>query len=283
MIKITRFFYVHFLTIPLFILAYFTKTIHTLLMAYSIVSVHELFHLVAALLLKVRIGSIIIMPFGMTLRLGGAIIKNPAKEIIIALSGPIANVIMLLFGVLFKQKYIWAEESMFLFNFLNAITLIINLLPVIPLDGGRVLKAMLTHFCGYITGMQIMRRLTAVISTCVCILGLIVLFSTKFNVSLILAGGFLLFNLLEDKKKGDIFILKELMRSRHKLDEKALITSRIITASENTLAKNVLSKLTYDRYFLIYAEGEKGGRIISESELVEGLIKHGYAIELSNI
>ena len=283
MIKITRFLYVHFLTIPLFILAYFTKTIHTLLMAYSVVSVHELFHLFAALMLKVRTGAIVVMPFGMTLRLSGAIIKNPVKEIIIAIFGPLANVIMLLAGLLFKQKYIWAEESMFLYNFLNVITIITNLLPVLPLDGGRIVKAILTHSLGYITGMKIMRKLTVIISVCVCVLGLAVLFVSKFNASLMLAGGFLVFNLFEEKKRGDLFILKEIMRSKHKLDKNALITSRVITASESTPAKNVLSKLTYDRYFLIYAESEKGGRIISETELVDGLIRNGYAIELSNI
>ena len=58
MIKITRFFYINLLVIPLFVLAYFVGALQTLLMAYAVVTVHELFHLFAALLLKVRVGSI---------------------------------------------------------------------------------------------------------------------------------------------------------------------------------------------------------------------------------
>ena len=95
MIKIKRFFYFHLLCIPLFLISYFTQNIHGLLLSYSIVTVHEFFHLFAALILSVRVKSIIMMPFGMTLRLSSSVIKSPAKEAVIAASGPFANLLMI--------------------------------------------------------------------------------------------------------------------------------------------------------------------------------------------
>ena len=76
MIKITRFFYIHWLVFPLLLLARFTGGLHTTLAAYAVVFVHEIFHLLAAFFVRERIGSVIIMPFGMTLRLSADIVRH---------------------------------------------------------------------------------------------------------------------------------------------------------------------------------------------------------------
>lgn len=284
MIKITRFFYIHFLVLPLFILAYCVGALHTLIMAYCVVSVHELFHLFAALLLRVRTGSIIVTPFGMTLRLMDNIIKEPVKETLIALAGPFANVCMLCAGIILKKHYIWAEQSFFLFWYLNWIIMILNLLPVLPLDGGRVTRALLAHVFGYLTGMRIMRRLTMVISGILLAGGLLLLIVTHFNISLVMVAAFLFYNMAEEKRRGDILVMRELLRSKEKLLEERVINTKILAAAENTPAKKILRKLNYDRYHLIYVEKREGeGRFISESELIKAVLTRGYGLKMVQI
>ncbi len=284
MIKITRYLYIHFLTIPLFVLAYLVKVHHTMLMAYAIVTVHELFHLFAALMLKIRIGSIIVMPFGMTLRLSGRVIKNPLKESIVALAGPLSNLIMLGIGTLLNHFYICAEESMFLYMNLNFIIMLINLMPVLPLDGGRVFRSVLAHFFGYITAMRIIRKLTVCIVFCLAFLSVILTAIIGINISFIMIAAFLIFNLIEEKKTSDLFVLKELLRSKEKLLEQKLIPSKVISASYDAYAKKIIPKISYDSFCLIYvADNDAGGHLVSESELIEAVTTRGYRIKMGQI
>ncbi|MBQ4516624.1 MAG: hypothetical protein II978_07530 [Clostridia bacterium] len=284
MIKITRYLYIHFLTIPLFVLAYFVKAHHTMLMAYAIVTVHELFHLFAALILKIRIGSIIVMPFGMTLRLSGSVIKNPLKESIVALAGPFSNLLMIAIGAVLNLFYICAEESMFLYMNLNFIIMAINLMPVLPLDGGRVFRSILAHFLGYITAMQIIRKITVCIVFFLVLLSIILTAFIGINVSFIMIAAFLIFNLIEEKKTSDLFVLKELLRSKEKLMDKKLIPSKVISASCDAYAKNILKKISYDNFCLIYVDnGNLSGHLVSESELIEAITTRGYRLKMGQI
>lgn len=284
MIKITRFFYIHILTIPLLLLACAVGALRTTLMAYCIVSVHELFHLFAALLLSVRVKSVIVMPFGMTLRLSDALIRQPAKEILIALAGPFANVLMLVICAALRHYYIWAEESMFLCQGINRMILLLNLTPALPLDGGRALRAVLAHCFGYLTAMKVMRRLTRVISVAFLGMGALLLWVTKGNISLLMIAAFLLFQMTEEKKTTDLFVLKELMRSKEKLLQQRLMTSKVISAAEHTRAKFVLRRISYDSYFLIYITDPQGrGRFITEAQLVAALLEKGYGVRLGEI
>ncbi len=284
MIKITRFFYIHFLTVPLLFLSYLVKAHHTLLMAYAIVTVHELFHLFAALLLKIRIGSIIVMPFGMTLRLSGNVIKNPVKESLVALAGPFANALMLLIGKVLSHFYIWAEESMFLYMSLNCIIMLVNLMPVLPLDGGRIFRSVLAHFFGYLNAMKIMRKCTVFTAVLLLVIALLLTAFIGVNISFIMIAAFLIFNLIEEKKSSDLFVLKELLRSKEKLLEQKLIPSKLISASLDTYAKKIIPKISYDSFCLIYVtDGNNNGYFISESEIIEALTTRGYRIKMGQI
>lgn len=284
MIKITRFFYIHFLTVPLLILSYLVNAHHTMLMAYAIVTVHELFHLFAALIFKIRVGSIIVMPFGMTLRLSGNVIKNPVKESLVAIAGPLANALMLIAGRILSHFYIWAEESMFLYMNLNCIIMLINLLPVLPLDGGRISRSVLAHFFGYLTAMKIMRKCTVCIAVLMLVITLILTALIGVNISLVMISAFLIFNMIEEKKTSDLFVLKELLRSKEKLLEQKLIQSKVISASHDAYAKKIIPKISYDSFCLIYVTYRDGsGKLVSESELIEALTTKGYRLKMGQI
>ena len=284
MIKITRFFYLHILTLPLLILSAVAGVLHTTLMAYCVVTVHELFHLFASILLRERVKSIIIMPFGMTLRLSGALIKQPIKEILIALAGPFANAFMLMVGLIFRRYYIWAEGSMFFYNALNWTIMLLNLLPVLPLDGGRALRAAVAHFMGYLAAMKIMRSITRVVLILLIGAGIILFLLLKGNFSLLMIAAFLIFHMTEEKKKNDLFVLKELVRSKEKLIQHRMMSTKIVSAEENVRAKSMLSRSGYDSYFLIYLVNAQGyGRLISEAQLVEALLENGYGVRLKEI
>ncbi len=104
--------------------------------------VHELGHSFSASALGYRLKRITLMPFGAMLT-GDAENLKPADQLKIALAGPLVNLgVGLLFVALwwiFPEFYPYTDVAVEA----NLSLAIINFLPVFPLDGGRILRALL--------------------------------------------------------------------------------------------------------------------------------------------
>jgi len=285
MIKITRFFYIHWLVLPLLLLSWCAGGLYTLLTAYAVVTVHELFHLFAALLVRERVGAIIVMPFGMTLRLSAGLIKNTGKEMCIAAAGPFANVLMLCLYPLLERYYGSTSLSLLLFKTLNWAVLLVNLLPCLPLDGGRIMKAFLTQKIGYISAISVMRRVSRTVILGLGMLCGFLLLLTKLNISLVMTTGFLALHLSEERKQNEYIIMQELLYNKNKLNSKGLLPSRVITAMDNVPARDVFKLLSYDSYCLVHiVDGfQNSVRTVTEAQLVSSILEKGWHICLQDV
>lgn len=285
MIKITRFLYVQWSVLPLLALAYVTNSLHTVGMAYAVVMVHELFHLFAALLLRERVGTIIIMPFGITLRLSASVIRSSLHEFCIALAGPFANCLMLL-GAYLLQKFIWQDSAaLWLFNYVNLVTLVLNLLPCLPLDGGRALKAVLTRQLGYIAAISVMRRLSRIVTIILFVCGALLLLVTGLNISLLMVAAFLTLYMTEEKKENDYVIMQELLYTKNKLKNRGLMRTQCLTATDALAARSLLKWLCYDAYHIVYVVDKSQHllRTVTEAQIVEALTEKGWHITLGDV
>ena len=135
--------HINFLS-PLFIIfaiivLYFGNIYHFCVYA-IVVSIHEFAHYFVAKKLGYKLGKLYIMPYGICLNYKESIISNN-DEIIIALAGPIANILLCILCValwwLFPITYYYLDY----FCFCNLILGAFNMLPCFPLDGGRVFIA----------------------------------------------------------------------------------------------------------------------------------------------
>ena len=95
-------------------------------------TVHELGHLTAMYFAGVQIEGIFIHPFGARIQAGP---MEPGTEIICALAGPLAGVL-----TIFAWK--WFPEL----ALAGLVQTIFNLIPIYPLDGGRVARNICCKF-----------------------------------------------------------------------------------------------------------------------------------------
>ncbi|ATC62571.1 hypothetical protein CMV30_00480 [Nibricoccus aquaticus] len=122
------------------------------LLAFACVVLHELGHAFAARRFGINVSRILLLPIGGMAEFD-RIPREPRQEIIIALAGPAVN--FLLINLLLLLVTLPATMDEFLsfdltfeslarhLLFMNAAMGCFNLVPVFPMDGGRVLRALL--------------------------------------------------------------------------------------------------------------------------------------------
>lgn len=132
------------LKIFIFIALFFvTKQIEIYLILMIFALLHELGHLGVGMLLGFKPNSITINPLGVSLifktKIEDAENILCIRRLIIALAGPMVNLAILIIGILLKRDII---------IYGNLLLLIFNLIPIYPLDGGRILKQMIHIYKG---------------------------------------------------------------------------------------------------------------------------------------
>ncbi|HYG88019.1 MAG TPA: site-2 protease family protein [Azospirillum sp.] len=144
------------------------------------VVLHEFGHVFAARRYGILTPDITLLPIGGVARLE-RLPEKPSQELVVALAGPAVNVVIA--GVLYLALGgFLPAESMEVQNagvdmlarlaLVNVFLVLFNLIPAFPMDGGRVLRAILAHRLGYVRGTQIAASIGQAVAFGLGLLGL---------------------------------------------------------------------------------------------------------------
>ena len=166
------------------------------------VVLHELGHSLAARRYGIATKRITLLPIGGVASLE-RMPEEPRQELVVAMAGPAVNIVIaaILFPFVYPQLHVFADpeeaqvffttiraENFLVYLFLTNIMLVLfNAIPAFPMDGGRVLRALLSFRLNRVRATQIAAYLGQMIAILFFFLGF---FSNPF---LILIGLFVFF------------------------------------------------------------------------------------------
>lgn len=140
---------------------------------FTCVLMHEYGHALTARHFNIPTKDITIMALGGVARLM-MLRTTPTRELLIAIAGPLVNVVIVVVlgaGLLLaygtgavRNLTFWSGDFLFRLLLVNIALVVFNLIPSFPMDGGRVLRALLAYMMDYVTATTVAVRLGQVVA-----------------------------------------------------------------------------------------------------------------------
>lgn len=261
---------------PLFILFgiyfAFTGKVFSFLAVTLSALLHEGGHYMASSSMGYELNRITLMPYGALLSgyTGDVTLKD---EIKIALAGPLVSGLL---AVFFTALW-WIFPSTYPFTDLardsNAALFFVNLLPAYPLDGGRVLYALVSLKVGRKRGLKIAKRVTAAISATLILLFVYSCFN-GVNLTILMFSAFLISGLFGVKKGDYVSVYENFSVDKIKRPK----TVKRVAVNENAKLKTLYSIVDKD-YFYEITVVDGGGKtvaVLKGDELFKTLVSGKY-------
>lgn len=206
------------------------------IMVFTIVLIHEMGHSVAAQYFNWRIRKIELLPFGGVAEVEEYGNRPLKEEFIVIIAGPLQHVWLIAFSYVLLPLDFWTSTDHKMFITHNVMILFFNLLPIWPLDGGKLL---------YLLFSKKLSFQKSLLTTLRCSLFLLFLFSMislyllPFHLNLWVVILFLFFSHFFEWKQRSYAYMRFLME-RHFRKDGPFIETVPIFVSEKLAVQEVL-------------------------------------------
>lgn len=278
-------FSVHILFFPIIVLLYFLGYSKVMLILLIIILIHELSHGFIAMLFGIKIKEIEILPFGGVVKLDKSLNFTNREEIFISAAGPISNMVLSA-TVFFFQKYSRWENSDIDFVILSSLVIgIFNIIPVLPLDGGRIFRGFLSYLLGYKNATKIIAIFSKLFAFFLIGINILILSLGSYNITFILVGVFIYSKSHKEEKMSSYVTMRDFATKKESLNKQGSMESQHMTVLPQTTLGEISKQFTSKKFHIIYVLDEhyalKG--ILTEDEILSGILEYGMHGKVKNI
>ncbi|MCL2433929.1 MAG: M50 family metallopeptidase [Clostridia bacterium] len=182
---------VSFWILPFIVLAVWLGDAAVILLGCLCITVHELAHAAMAYWVGLGVAEIELMPFGGVARLNSTVARGPGAELAVALAGPVVSFICAFGLSYFDRQNLLGGSWISALIRANVQLALFNLLPALPLDGGRVLRALLSRPMGALRATKFAANIGIVLGIAMVALGVLGIARGIWNITLLACGMFL--------------------------------------------------------------------------------------------
>lgn len=250
---------------------------------FLVVLIHELTHTVVARGYKVRIQEIVLFPFGGVAKLDFLDVDSN-EEIRIALVGPLTNFFMAGLA-LAAQYYLNSEYWLPFFIRLNIIMGFFNLIPVLPLDGGRIYRAWYSKKIGIFSATKKAAQQGKLFAVLLLLIAVSGLYLRLWDFNAVTMGVFLFYAAGEQDKTASYHFIRYLLNKKELIAKEKIQQLKAYYVRRDTVVRDVLPHLVPNNYHLFFVFDQAGEIVstISEEKLIEEYFKNGDNISIGKI
>lgn len=247
--------------------------IFDLALAFFWIIIHELVHYFVLLKLNIESDKFKLHILGARLEIKDFEDLSSKEKLIVCFAGPILNGIVALisfcvYKLIFKSEYIYSTYEV------NLVLFIFNLLPTYPLDGGKILGAILEEKMIFKDVNNILIKISysfGIAFLLLSILGFVIL--GELNITSILAGIFIIYLSYNERRKVMYIIMGDITKKRERLINKKYIDSRVTSVYCEQDMVNLLRIIDKNRFNIFYVLDEEMNLlyVLRENEIIETL------------
>ena len=252
-----------------------------LLAALCALLLHESGHIAAARLCGAGLAEVEITPLG-----GVITVENPetlrgGRQFLLASFGPLFSLGgCLLTPALFSSGTVPFSFAC-AFARANLLLLLFNLLPVLPLDGGHMLRAVLCRFFPENAITRILCFAAGALGVLLCAVSLYFAFQGRMILAPAFCGLYLIYVSAADGRRCTARYVTALIARRQKLENHALLPVETVAAGAGMPVGALLRRLSPGKYHIILVlapDGVTRHGVIEEKELCEAALSHPGAL-----
>jgi stage IV sporulation protein FB len=256
------------------------------LLLFSAVLWHEFAHALMAQSLGCRVREIELLPFGGVAKIDRLNDADAGKELMIAATGPLASLLVAGISYFAWQKGGTAAEVLSFYFWVNLTLALFNLLPGLPLDGGRMLRALLSLSIGYSRATEVAAKFSKIL--CASLVLLIVyefLNVGTINVTFVVAAVFLYITAQSELMIAGFRAMRLLAFKKADLTERGLLPTRYFIALGHIKVSKVVNAFRPETYHMvIVVDHEMNQRgTLSENEVWQGIQQLGMQVSLERL
>ncbi len=160
--------------------------------------IHELGHMLAGIFLKLKPKSLNLMPFGISITFETYEYKKlvEIKKILISMAGPLTNLVICIIATLLHIDTRTKE----LIIYSNILIALFNLIPLYPLDGGRILKGIIKLKYKEVKADEVINRISNILIIILTAMSSIIILYIK-NISILFVLIYLWGIIINENKK----------------------------------------------------------------------------------
>ena len=236
---------------------------------------HECGHLLAAKLFSASISEIELTPLGGVITLDGMENHPAYQRFFVAFAGPLFSFLSCLLAAGFYQAQAVSFSFSNIFIHTSLLICLLNLLPVLPLDGGQMTRAILGKIFSFSAVTRILTGAAFIVGFLLS--GVTVYFALQGHLLLspAFAGLYLIYAANIENRQATASYVTALIARRQRLEQRDILPLEAFAAGEKMPVLSLLKHFSPGKYHIVFVLSQDGmdrKGVLEEKEICEAIL-----------